>query len=452
MGTDNKPANPLLVYLIEDDEAVRCGCEQALHLANLVVRVFTSAESALATLEDFPPAVVVSDVRLPGISGLALLDEIQKHDSDIPVILITGHGDVSMAVQAMRDNAYDFIEKPFHSDRLVDVIRRALEKRSLILEIRRLNEQLEKFGTMPLIGHSDEMQKVRRSIASLAPTDVDLLILGETGTGKEVVAHAIHELSGRTGPFVAINCGALPETIFESEIFGHESGAFTGASKKRIGKIEHADGGTLFLDEIESMPLPLQVKLLRVLQDRCVERLGSNTCIPVNCRIVAASKVDLQLLSERGDFRADLYYRLNVVSIELPPLRQRLGDIAPLMAYFVAQAASRFNRAVVTWSEQDLLRWQQHDWPGNVRELKTVAERLCLGIDDSLDSANTAANSLASKVGVYERSLIRDALKKTKGNVSDAATFLQMPKKTLYDKINMHALEPKNYREIPEKT
>lgn len=446
MENCNHQENNLLIYLVEDDEAVRRGCEQTIQLANLSVRLFTTAESALAAIEDFPPAVVVSDVRLPGMSGLELLDEIQKHDSDIPLILITGHGDVSMAVQAMRDNAYDFIEKPFHSERLLDVIRRALEKRRLILEIRRLNKQLGNAGEMPLIGHSDEIQKVRRSIAAVAPTDVDLLILGETGSGKEVVAHAIHDLSGRTGPFVAINCGALPETIFESEIFGHEPGAFTGATKRRIGKIEYADGGTLFLDEIESLPLQLQVKLLRVLQDRCVERLGSNSCIPVDCRIVAASKVDLQQLSEQGDFRADLYYRLNVVSIELPPLRQRLADIAPLMAYFISRAASRFNRETVTWDEQDMLKWQQHDWPGNVRELKTVAERLCLGVNDGIEPSRIVTTSLSSKVEVYERGLIRDALKSTKGNVADAAGLLQMPKKTLYDKLNMHDLEPKNYR------
>ncbi len=446
MDSYNIRKSNLLIYLIEDDDDVRRGCEQSIQLANLSVRSFTTAEAALAAMEDFPPAVVVSDVRLSGISGLELLDEMQKYDSDIPLILITGHGDVTMAVQAMRDNAYDFIEKPFHAEHLLDVIRRALEKRHLILEVQRLQEQLGNRGEMPLIGHSDEIQKVRRAIATLAPTDVDLLIFGETGSGKEVVAHAVHDLSGRTGPFVAINCGALPETIFESEIFGHEAGAFTGAIKKRIGKIEYAEGGTLFLDEIESMPLLLQVKLLRVLQEHCVERLGSNNCIPVDCRIVAASKVNLQRLSEQGGFRADLYYRLNVVSIEVPPLRKRLEDIAPLMAYFISQASSRFNREAVIWNEQDLLKWQQHDWPGNVRELKSVAERLCLGVSDGIDSSRIVATSLAARVGGYERSQIRDALKSTKGNVSATAELLQMPKKTLYDKLNMHDLEPKNYR------
>lgn len=444
-GHDVSPDN-LLVYLIEDDDAVRYGCEQAMSLADLAVRSFRTAESALAALQDDPPAVVVSDVRLPGISGLQLLDEFQGHDRDIPVILITGHGDVSMAVQAMRDNAYDFIEKPFHSERLIDVVRRALEKRTLLLQIRRLHEQLGDMGPMPLIGQADSILKVRRSISALAPTDVDVLILGETGTGKEVVAQALHAQSGRKGPFVALNCGALPEAVFESEMFGHEAGAFTGASRRSIGKVEYAGGGTLFLDEIESMPLSLQVKLLRVLQDRRVERLGSNVSIPVDCRIVAASKVDLKQFSDQGGFRADLYYRLNVVTIELPPLRQRPGDIAPLMAYFLTQASSRFHREAPSWCETDLIRWQQHDWPGNVRELKTVAERLCLGVDDGLEPARSTSVSLVTQLEVYERGIIRDALRSVKGSVADAANLLHIPRKTLYDKINRHSLEPDHFR------
>ena len=445
MTRHNSPDH-LLVYLVEDDEAVLHGCQQAIHLADLSVRAFRNAESALAALEDDPPAVVVSDVRLQKMSGLELLDELQKRDRDLPVILITGHGDVSMAVQAMRANAYDFIEKPFHSERLVDVIRRGLEKRRLLLEIRRLHEQLVDVGAMPLIGQSEAMLKVRRSIAALAPTDVDVLILGETGTGKEVVAHAIHAQSGRKGPFVALNCGALPETIFESEMFGHEAGAFTGADRRRIGKIEYANAGTLFLDEIESMPLALQVKLLRVLQERRIERLGSNSSIPVDCRLVAATKTDLKQLSDKGAFRADLYYRLNVVTIELPPLRQRPGDIAPLMAYFLSQAASRFNREAPTWNGQDLIRWQQHDWPGNVRELKAAAERLCLGVGDGLEPGRTIAASLAAQVDTYERGLIRDALRSVKGVVADAAHLLQIPKKTLYDKLTRYGLEPEQFR------
>jgi two-component system C4-dicarboxylate transport response regulator DctD len=351
-----------------------------------------------------------------------------------------------MAVQAMRANAYEFIEKPFHSQRLVDVVRRALEKRALVYEIRRLHEKLEEKVAITLIGQSEGMMKVRRSIAALAPTDVDVLILGETGSGKEVVARALHAQSGRTGPFVALNCGALPETVFESEMFGHEQGSFTGADRRRIGKIEYANGGTLFLDEIESMPLPLQVKLLRVVQERCLERLGSNTSLPVDCRIIAATKVDLKKMSEQGGFRDDLYYRLNVVTVELPPLRDRPADIAPLMAFFLAQASERFKRPAPVWDEHDLVRWHQYDWPGNVRELKAVAERFCLGVSDGLEPARSAIASLTARMEIFERGLIRDALRAAKGNVTDAADLLHVPKKTLYDKITRHDLNPDHFR------
>jgi two-component system C4-dicarboxylate transport response regulator DctD len=234
--------------------------------------------------------------------------------------------------------------------------------------------------------------------------------------------------------------------VFESEIFGHEQGSFTGADKRRIGKIEHANGGTLFLDEIETMPLSLQVKLLRVVQERCLERLGSNTLLPVDCRIIAATKADLKKLSDQGGFRADLYYRLNVVSIDLPPLRERPEDIAPLMAYYLAQAGERFKKPVPTWDESDLVRWHQYDWPGNVRELKAVAERFCLGVSDGLEPAHSDTASLTVRMEIFERGLIRDALRAAKGNVADAADLLHVPKKTLYDKLTRHDLNPDHFR------
>ena len=437
------------VFLVEDDEAVRLGCRQAMSLADIDAEGFPDAEQAIAAMEaEAPalPAVVVSDVRLPGKSGLELLDWMRRNHRDVPVILVTGHGDVEMAVEAMRAGAYDFIQKPFRSDRLVDVVRRALEKGALVREIRRLEERLGSLGQRPMIGESAAMQKVRRAIAALAPTDVDVLLVGETGTGKEVVARALHDRSGRKGPFVALNCGALPEAVFESEMFGHEAGAFTGAARRRIGKVEFAAGGTLFLDEIESMPLALQVKLLRVLQERSVERLGSNASIPVDCRVVTASKVDLKALSDRGAFRADLYYRLSVVSIEIPSLRQRTGDIPALMAHFLARAAERFHREAPAWDEADLLRWQAHDWPGNVRELKSVAERLCLGVGDGLEAAEGSSTSLPARLEVLERGLIRDALRSAKGNVAAAADLLGVPKKTLYDKVSRFSLDAERFR------
>ncbi len=436
------------VFLIEDDAAVRKGCEQALAIADIPVRGFADAESMLAALATTRPSAVVSDIRLPGRDGLTLLRELRQFDRELPVLLVTGHGDVAMAVEAMRDGAHDFIEKPFPSERLIAAVRSALEKRALLVENRQLKAQLHAAGLSALIGETPAIQAIRQLIATLAPTGVDILINGETGSGKEVVARAIHDASGRRGPFVAVNCSALPESVFESELFGHEAGAFTGAGKRRVGRIEHADGGTLFLDEIESMPLALQVKLLRVLQERSVERLGSNQSIAVDCRVVAASKADLKALADAGQFRADIYYRLNVVSIDLPPLRERRDDIPLLIAAFLQEAARRYQRPPASWTPADLARWQAHDWPGNVRELKNVANRWALGLPDGLAGAAAAppAAALAAQVDAAERRAIEAALQANAGNVAQAAEALQVPKKTLYDKLTRHGISAENFR------
>ncbi|QRM20075.1 response regulator [Dechloromonas sp. TW-R-39-2] len=439
------------VFFVEDDTAVRKGCEQALSLADIPVRGFADAEAMLAALATATPALVVTDVRLPGRDGLALLRDLHQHDRELPVLLITGHGDVAMAVEAMREGAHDFIEKPFQSERLVAAVRSALEKRALVLENRQLKSQLGQLGTAGIIGQSAAMQQIRQLVATLAPTGVDILVNGETGSGKEVIARAIHEASHRRGPFVAVNCGALPETVFESELFGHEAGAFTGAGKRRIGRVEHANGGTLFLDEIESMPLNLQVKLLRVLQERSIERLGSNQAIPVDCRLVAASKTDLKTAADRGQFRADLYYRLNVVNIDLPPLRQRRDDIPLLMASFLQEAAKRYQRPLASWTPADLLRWNAHDWPGNVRELKNIADRWALGLPDALTPLviPLADNlSLVEQVDQAEKRGIENALRQVSGNVSQAAELLQLPKKTLYDKLARHGIAAEQFRNL----
>ncbi len=287
----------LKVLLVEDDPTVREGSEQALQLAGLDVLAFHSAELAYKLLTPDFPGIVVSDVRLPGMSGLELLQAIKTLDANLPVILVTGHGDITMAVHAMRTGAYDFIEKPYSSEQLVDVILRALETRRLTLEVHKLRRQLEDGGGIEarLLGNSMAMRDIRRLILDVANEPADVLIYGDTGTGKEMVARCLHDFSHRRKHnFVAVNCGAIPESIFESEVFGHEPGAFTGAAKRQVGKIEHADQGTFFLDEIESLPLSLQVKLLRVLQERYIERLGSNVPTPVDVRVIAAAKLDLE--------------------------------------------------------------------------------------------------------------------------------------------------------------
>jgi len=433
------------IFLVEDDPIVRHGSEQALTLADMSVRGFADAESALDAFAEEPPWAVVTDLRLPGRDGLQLLRELRRRDRELPVILVTGHGDVAMAVGAMHEGACDFIEKPFASERLVNVVRRAVERRGLQIEDHRLHESVGDAATQTLIGQSPPMQALRRTVRALAPTSVDILIHGETGSGKEVVARALHTLSGRQGAFVALNCGALPEGVIESEIFGHEAGAFTGAQKRRIGKIEHASGGTLFLDEIESMAPAMQLRLLRVLQEREIERLGSNESIPVDCRVIAATKQDLKTLSDEGRFRADLYYRLNVATIDIAPLRQRAGDVPPLMSHFIQQAAGRHRVPAPRWTDGDMLRWQQYPWPGNVRELRNVAERICLGLADGLQQAEAASASLSARLDAAERTMLRDALRVTLGNVAKAAELLGLPKTTLYDKLQRHGIVPAEF-------
>ncbi|WP_370662639.1 sigma-54-dependent transcriptional regulator [Massilia frigida] len=433
--------------LVEDEAPLRLATTQTLELGGFTVRAFASAEEAQAALDAAFDGVIVSDVRLPGRSGLDLLAQVVALDAELPMIMVTGHGDVAMAVGAMRAGAYDFIEKPFGAERLLDAVRRAQERRSLVLENRHLKTAWALHPDTPqLVGRSDAIERLKVLVRNIAPAGVDILINGQTGTGKEVVARLIHAASARKGNFVAINCGALPESVFESEMFGHEAGAFTGAHKRRIGKLEYANGGTLFLDEIESMPMALQVKLLRALQERRLERLGGNEAIAVNFRIIAASKADLLELSAEGRFREDLYYRIGVATIDLPRLNERRDDIAPLMAHFTQDAAQRYGRPVPQWSSQQMSQWQAAEWPGNVRELRNFAERLVLGIvaapAPDAAAAPGGALSLPQQLDAYERELIANALDAVDGNVSTAADQLGVPRKTLYDKLKKYQLAP----------
>jgi two-component system C4-dicarboxylate transport response regulator DctD len=402
------------VIFVEDDEDVRLGGAQALELAGFTVDGFASVEQAGSHVVPGVPAVVVCDVKLPGRSGVAWLSDIRAADSNIPVILVTGHGDISMAVQAMRDGAYDFIEKPCSSEHLVSVVRRAAQTRRLSLEV--------------------------QAVRALADAPADVVIYGETGTGKELVARCLHDHSARRhGNFVPLNCGGLPEALAESELFGHELGSFTGATRRRIGKFEHAHGGTLFLDEVESMPLPVQVKFLRALQERSIERVGSNEAIAVDCRVVAASKEDLQLLSERKLFRADLYYRIGVAFIELPPLRERREDIPLLFEHLILQAAARFARPAPLLDAAQFSALLAHSWPGNVRELRNVADRFVLGLlseDFGLQHGpRHAGSSLPEQLEQFERAVITNELRRQHGEVAATAKALSIPKQTLYDKL-----------------
>lgn len=452
-------ADPI-IYFIDDEKHIRMANQQTLELAGFEVQCFNGAEKVLPLLSLEWPGVVVCDIKMPGMDGLTFLEKSLQIDRDIPVILVTGHGDITMAVSAIQDGAYDFIEKPFAAEKLIETVRRAVDKRALTLENRSLRRELEAQDVPGprIIGRTPAMQRLRATIAQVANAAADILLLGETGTGKELVSRSLHEHSSRRDKnFVAINCGAVPENLIESELFGHESGAFTGANERRIGKFEHANGGTLFLDEIESMPMPVQVRLLRVLQERVVERLGSNNLIPLDLRVVAATKIDLKEACETGRFRPDLLYRLNVVTLEIPPLRDRREDIPLLFHHFLLVANVRYQMEAPLPSSHQIRTLLTHSWPGNVRELRNVAERYALlgescgydleqllhGTDDEQGARQV---TLPEQVDCFEKSIIEQVLSSHKGNIKATMSALGVPRKTLYDKMRKYGLDKSNFK------
>ncbi len=451
----SEPTQP--VILIDDEKHIRKAGSQTLQLAGYEVIALERADKALELLHEDWPGVVVSDINMPGTDGLSFMNQALARVSDLPVILITGHGDISMAVQAMRDGAYDFIEKPFPADLLTDVVRRALDKRALTLENRRLRQELRAQDTPGprIIGKAEPVQRMRQLLMQVADTPADILLMGETGTGKDLVARYIHENSRRVEKnFVAINCGGVPENLIESELFGHERGAFTDAKSQRIGKLEYADGGTLFLDEIESMPMSLQIKLLRVLEERSIERLGANEPIALDLRIVAASKADLKELSAEGKFREDLYYRLNVVRVDIPPLRERPEDIPLLFQHFALVASALYEKEIPALSPERVHSLVSYAWPGNVRELRNIAERYvllgeaCTFDFDRLIAPDDAVAglSLPQKVERYECMLIEEDLAKHDGSIKNTLVSLGLPRKTLYDKMRKYGLDKRDFK------
>jgi two-component system C4-dicarboxylate transport response regulator DctD len=444
-------ADPVTVLFVEDDRTVRFGSAQALQLAGHQVRAFASAEQVLPHLTPGFAGVLVTDVKLPGIDGMALLERAKKIDGDLPVILVTGHGDISMAVRAMRMGAYDFIEKPFSTERLNDVVSRALERRRLKLEVAALQARLDSRDAIEerLVGRSSAMHRLRRLVLDIAGTSADVLITGETGTGKELVARCLHDFSARKGAnFAALNCGAVPESMFETEVFGHDAGAFSGATHGRAGKLEHAKGGSLFLDEIEALPPGSQVKLLRVLQERQFERLGSNELRTMDCRVIAATKADLRPGAAQA-FRSDLYYRLSVVVIAVPPLRERREDVPALFNHFVLKASLRYERLAPEVSAAQMTQLMSHAWPGNARELRNAADRFVLGLP--LEEAMSpdlfsGRRSLDEQMAMFERHLIEEALIDSAGRAAVACEKLGLPKKTLYDKMKRLGLSSDDFR------
>ncbi|MBA1322480.1 sigma-54-dependent transcriptional regulator [Pseudomonas plecoglossicida] len=438
------------VIVVDDEASIRTAVEQWLGLSGFAVQLFARADECLAQLPEHFPGVIISDVRMPGMDGLQLLAELQARDPDLPVILLTGHGDVPMAVEAMRNGAYDFLEKPFTPQHLLGSLRRALEKRQLVLENRRLHEQADLKARLEttLLGMSQGLQQLRRQVLDLANLPVNVLLRGETGSGKERVARCLHDFGPRAAkPFVALNCAAIPEALFEAELFGHESGAFTGAQGKRIGKLEYANGGTLFLDEIESMPLAQQAKLLRVIQEQKLERLGANQSISVDLRIIAATKPDLLAEARAGRFREDLAYRLNVAELRLAPLRERREDIPLLFDFFARTTAERLQRSVPPLTGAQLAQLLSHDWPGNVRELANAAERHALGLGSSGPEVDAVGPSLAEQIEAFEAQCLRAALRQSGGEIKAVMEVLQLPRRTLNEKMQRHGLVREDFLE-----
>ncbi|MCG9609682.1 sigma-54 dependent transcriptional regulator [Vibrio harveyi] len=440
------------IALIEDDDIVRQATSQWLQLAGFDVTAFSLGEEGKAAILSQEFDAIVSDVRLPDTDGLSILESLIANHIPTPIILITGHGDVDMAVGALQNGAFDFIEKPFQPERLSQRVTEAVESYRAQTSTQDRQEYLSSVSGLEevLIGRSRVMQQLREQVAKLARIDTNVIIYGETGCGKELVATSLHNESQRSPHhFVPINCGAIPENLFESELFGHEAGAFTGAGKKRIGKLEYADKGTLFFDEIESMPLSMQVKVLRSLQEHTVERVGGNQQISVDLRVIAAAKEDL---NDHDEFRQDLYYRLNVAQIYLPPLREREEDALILFEHF----ALKSNPGSRPLSEADRKAILAYAWPGNVRELRNVAMRFALDetvsvmeILSSRPSSTTeetqAGVPLAIQLHNFERKVLHDSLVRHQGRITDVMVELDLPRRTLNQKMQKFGLNRSDY-------
>jgi len=437
------------VLLVDDDPEMRLSTAQALELAGFDVEDMADGQAALARAGFGFAGIVLTDIRMPGLDGMSLMNRIRDIDADIPVILITGHGDIQLAVRAMREGAYDFVEKPFDVQQLTEIAARAMEYRRVVLENRVLRAaagQADDLETR-LVGRSNAMIDLRRRLRTIGPTEADVLIQGETGVGKEVVARAIHDLSPRARkPFIAIDCAALPATLIESELFGHEAGAFPGAMRARYGRFEHARGGTILLDEIGSMPLDLQGKLLRVVQDRVISPLGANEDRALDVRFIATSRQRLQDEVAEGRFRADLFYRLNVVTLNLPPLSARREDIQLLFIKLVQEAAARHRRPVPAVSPQLLAEVAERDWPGNVRELRNAADRYALGIAlQPTEGPMPGQQRLLHRVAAFEREVIVAALAAHGGRLKPVYETLGLSRKSLYEKMQKYRIDKSHY-------
>lgn len=457
--------------LIVDDEAdMRWLLTNILQAQGFEVVAAEDGQAALERVRKDAPSVILLDLKMPRLSGMEALEKIKAIDPLVPVIILTAYGDIPTAVQAMRLEAYDYLTKPFRNDDILFSIRRAIERQELLARVEDLRSQLGEGGSLKgLMGTSPQIQKVLQEIHQVARTDFTVILQGETGTGKEIVARAIHQQSPRCErPFVALDCGAIPETLVESELFGYEKGAFTGADRRKEGHFELASGGTLFLDEIVNLPLPTQSRLLRVLQERRVQPLGAKQAIRVDFRIIVASNASLEEEMRAGRFRQDLYYRLNEFTITIPPLRERREDILHLAKRFLEEASIDLKKAIRGLSEEAAELLLRYPWPGNCRELKNVSRQAALLCRDLVEpehlsalggtplqappAADVSLVDGGSLKEVRQRAteevewqVIRQVLRQTKGNKSQAAKILKIDYKTLYSKMKQYGIRSREF-------
>jgi len=443
------------ILVVDDEEPIRKTLRMTLEYEGYEVSEASSGSEALEKIEHEPYELVFLDIKMPGMDGLEVLEELRERTTAPQVVVISGHGNVETAVQATKLGAFDFIEKPLETERVLLAVRNALERKELQEEVGRLRVRFERRYQM--VGTSDAVDGVREAIGRSAPTNATVLITGESGTGKELVARAIHANSNRSrGPFVQVNCAAIPEDLIESELFGHEKGSFTGATSKQIGKFEQADRGTIFLDEVGDMSARTQAKVLRVLQEGEVERVGSQQTIKVDVRVIAATNKDLKREIEDGGFREDLFFRLSVIPIRTPPLRERRADIEALVEHFVSTFAAEDNLRKKHFSPQAMERLKQHPWQGNVRELRNTVERvLIMAPGDNIDIADLPENirfsesqpavqneaaTLKEFKETSERAFLVKKLRENGWNISQTAQVIGTPRSNLYKKLEQYKI------------
>ncbi len=443
------------VLVVDDEKNIREGLKMALKRSYNVF-LADNGNSALEILKDNDIDIVITDLRMPNLDGGSLMKIIIKENPSIPVIILTGHGTIENAVSAMHEGAYDFITKPFNLEQLNLIVNRAVSQRELIIENRQLQSKIKLLGDVKIIGKSEKISKIYDIVEQVASTKASILILGENGVGKELVANMIHETSNRADkPFIKVHCASLSESLLESELFGHEKGAFTGAIKTRKGRFELANQGTIFLDEIGEISQQVQIKLLRVIQERTFERVGGEETISVDVRIIAATNKNLKTEIEAGNFREDLYYRLNVVQIDIPPLRERKDDIPLLISEFLMDFSKENNKKITGISSKARQALYKYDWPGNIRELKNVLESaVILSKNQNIDledlpphiAKNMESDALLqidmpATMKDIERRAIVETLQLTKGNKSKASELLGITRKTLSTKIVEYEIE-----------